>query len=63
VVLKILVRESLDLELWLKRWGILKFQGLFCEFSGARDLSEIIFKFQGPNCEIVDIGLISEKTQ
>jgi hypothetical protein len=43
VILRILAKESQDLELWFERYGILKFQDDFCDFSEARDLFGIIF--------------------
>jgi hypothetical protein len=47
VILRILAQESLNLELRLKRCGILKFRDYFVDFSEARESFWIIFQKPG----------------
>jgi hypothetical protein len=44
VILRILAQESLDLELWLRRYEFLEFWSYFCGFSEARDHFVNIFQ-------------------
>jgi hypothetical protein len=37
------------------------FGAIFVDFSEARDLFGIIFHIPGPNCKIMNCGLISKK--
>jgi hypothetical protein len=48
LILRILIQESLDLELWLKRY---------------KNLFVNIFQILGPNYKIMDYRLISEKVR
>jgi hypothetical protein len=60
VILRILSQESLDLELWLKRYEFLKFWSYFVDFSEARDLFVNIFRISDLTAKFVDCGLILE---
>jgi hypothetical protein len=61
VILKILAQESLDLELWLKRYEFLSFETIFVDFSEARDLFVKILQILDLTAKkIMDRGLISE---
>jgi hypothetical protein len=59
-ILRILAQESLDLELWLKRYEFLKFWSYFEDFSEARDLFVNIFQILDLTAKIMDRGLILE---
>jgi hypothetical protein len=63
VILRILVQESQDLELWLKRYGILKFRGYFCGFSEARDLFGIVFQIPGAFMKICGLRADIQEVQ
>jgi hypothetical protein len=47
VILRILAQESLNLELWLKRYEFLKFWNYFVDFSEARDFFINVFRILG----------------
>jgi hypothetical protein len=55
VILRILAQESLYLELWLKRYGILKFQRLFCKIPRINEF-RLIFELKHPWTESMGHG-------
>jgi hypothetical protein len=63
VILRILTQESLDLELWLKRYGVLKFWGYFMNFSETRDLSRIIFQILGASLRNYGLRINFKETE
>jgi hypothetical protein len=60
VILRILAQESLDLELWLKRYEFLKFWSYFEDVFEARDLFVNIFQISDLTAKFVDRRLILE---
>jgi hypothetical protein len=62
VILEFLVQESLNLELWLKRYENLKLEDYFVDFWGLGTSLELFFKNQWSDCEILDRGLTSQKS-
>jgi hypothetical protein len=63
VIQMILAQESLDLELRLKRYGILKFRAIFVDFSEARDLFGIIFQIPGAQLQNWGLRVDIEKDE
>jgi hypothetical protein len=63
VILRILVKESLDLELLFERYEILKFQGYFLNFSAARDLFRIVFQIPGAFMKIGGLQVDTQEVQ
>jgi hypothetical protein len=63
VILRILVKETLDLELWFERYGILNFRGYFVNFSEAMDLFGIIFQIQGAFIKIGGLRVDTQEVQ
>jgi hypothetical protein len=52
-ILRVLVQESLNLELWLERYEYLKcLGGYFVNFLGLWTFLDFVFILQGPDCEI-----------
>jgi hypothetical protein len=62
VIPRILVKESLNLELRLQRYGKKTLEGPICNFWKLLGVYlELFSKIQGASCKCVDCGLIMEK--